>query len=330
MIRSRRWLRNPTFLSMCLCMVCFGGLLLAQGPFKIESGAPANTLVVDSDSSGRVGIGTDSPAENLDIASSFPQLQFTDTSDGSTWEIEADAIEFAVNDGEDEPFRIEKGAPPTSIHIEDNGDVGFGTSDPEEDLHIRGGSPAIVFEDTSGSPFKWRMRVTGYGVDFIDDTNGGVVFGINPRIPELGSAAGDVGIGTEGPSADLDIARSGTYSRINAGSSTFTTSSSRTLKENIRPCDASGLLSRVATVPVYTYDWKQDRFDGEEEDRRDHLGLIAEDFHTILGRGSDKEINGQEVQMVLWMAVQELHAENTELRARLDRIETLLAARAGQ
>jgi len=31
-------------------------------------------------------------------------------------------------------------------------------------------------------------------------------------------------------------------------------------------------------------------------------------------RGSDKQLNGNEVQMALWLAVQELKAENNELK----------------
>jgi hypothetical protein len=51
------------------------------------------------------------------------------------------------------------------------------------------------------------------------------------------------------------------------------------------------------------------------------LGLIAEDFHTVLGRGDDKHIDGQDVQMALWMAVQKLSAENKALTERLSKLE---------
>ncbi|MBU4348502.1 hypothetical protein KJ671_03335 [Patescibacteria group bacterium] len=40
--------------------------------------------------------------------------------------------------------------------------------------------------------------------------------------------------------------------------------------------------------------------------------LIAEDFHVIFERGSDKELNGNEVQMALWLAVQELNTKVNE------------------
>ena len=49
---------------------------------------------------------------------------------------------------------------------------------------------------------------------------------------------------------------------------------------------------------------------------------MAEDFHTVFERGSDKMINGQEVQMALWLAVQVLTRQNRELSERLLELET--------
>ena len=49
----------------------------------------------------------------------------------------------------------------------------------------------------------------------------------------------------------------------------------------------------------------------------DKMGLVSEDFHTVFERGSDKKISGQEVQMALWLAVQELTKENEDLRKPL-------------
>jgi len=54
---------------------------------------------------------------------------------------------------------------------------------------------------------------------------------------------------------------------------------------------------------------------------KNKIGLIAEDFHTIFERGSDKQLSGQEIQMALWLAVQELKTENDELRQRLELLE---------
>ncbi|MFA9288282.1 MAG: MerR family DNA-binding transcriptional regulator [Weeksellaceae bacterium] len=112
-------------------------------------------------------------------------------------------------------------------------------------------------------------------------------------------STGNVGIGTTDPQADLDIASGASYSRANAGDTQFTASSSRTLKENFSEVTVANIRDRILGTQVYTYDF----IDGP----KDRMGLIAEDFHTIFGRGSNKMINGQEVQMALWLGMQDLY-----------------------
>ena len=70
------------------------------------------------------------------------------------------------------------------------------------------------------------------------------------------------------------------------------------MKENLDTVKVDGILEKISNVDVYTYDY----IDGP----KDKLGLMAEDFHEVFKRGSDETINGQEVQMALWLAVQEL------------------------
>jgi len=110
----------------------------------------------------------------------------------------------------------------------------------------------------------------------------------------------------------------GTFSQIDAGQTQFTTSSSRTLKENLQVAHVPDILDKVAAIDVYTYD-----FIGGAKDK---LGLMAEDFHTVFRRGSDKLINGQEVEMALWLAVRELAAQNKDLSKRLAELEARLKA----
>jgi len=51
---------------------------------------------------------------------------------------------------------------------------------------------------------------------------------------------------------------------------------------------------------------------------------MAEDFYNIFKRGSDKEINGQEVQMALWLAVQALSAKNRVLEQKVAALEHIM------
>ena len=111
----------------------------------------------------------------------------------------------------------------------------------------------------------------------------------------------------------------GVYSEIDAGQAQFTTSSSRDYKENIMPISVPDILDKILNVPVNTFDFKPELCDDTCKNR---MGLIAEDFHTVFERGSDKELNGNEVQMALWLAVQELVKENEKLKQRIDALES--------
>jgi hypothetical protein len=142
--------------------------------------------------------------------------------------------------------------------------------------------------------------------------------GVTPKTMLLNVNGGNVGINCNAPGAQLVIASaagcSAPSSSINAGATQFTAASSRTFKENIVPVNAPNILEKIRAVPVVTYDFKN----GGPKDR---IGLIAEDFHTVLDRGDEKYIDGQDVQMALWLAVQKLTAQNKELSDRLATLE---------
>ena len=161
-------------------------------------------------------------------------------------------------------------------------------------------------------------------ISFSNDTDTGIY---RPAINQIGfsagglnrmsiSSTGNVGIGTTTPDHDLEIG-TGTFSEIDAGENQFTTSSSREYKENIVSVQVEDILDKISSIPVNTYDFREEYRNGNEEKYKDRLGLIAEDFHKVFARGSDKEINGQEVQMALWLAVQKLTTENSQLRSSL-------------
>ena len=131
---------------------------------------------------------------------------------------------------------------------------------------------------------------------------------------------GNVGIGTLSPGAQLVVASGATYSRMNAGDTLFTASSSRTIKENIKPITVPNILERINLVPVVTYDFKpQSCNESTGNGCKNRLGLIAEDFHQIFERGSSKELRGGDIPMALWLAVQELNKENQVLKQEKDK-----------
>ena len=107
---------------------------------------------------------------------------------------------------------------------------------------------------------------------------------------------------------------------------TFSNPSSRTLKENFVRVDTQSVLARFMELPINEWTYKRD------VERRRHVGPTAEDFQQAFGLGTDgKYIFPIDVQGITMAAVQglklendALKAENTEVKARLARIEALL------
>ncbi len=312
-------------------------------PFTIEAGAPGHSLYVED--YGRVGLGTSTPVTELHIKDGdTPTVRLEqDGSSGwtaQTWDMAGNESNFFIRDvthGSKLPFRIQPGAPSSSIYIDDDGNVGFGTSSPDYDLDIddasdpanfvvRGTSGSMILQDrdaTSGrqaaqnlvSAGTWRLR------GLSDDLSGQTVRGIAVDL-----ADGDVGILCDSSlGADLTVGSqsscsSGTRSTMNAGDTTFTASSSRAIKKNVEPLEVEDILDRILGVDVYRYDFV--------EGPADRIGLMAEDFHQIFNRGTETLLSGQEVQMALWLAVQELAKRiNDERVASLEEENEALVAR---
>ena len=309
----------------------------AKTPFTIEAGSTTNSIFIDS--TGRVGFRSSTPVLDLHVnTSNTPGIRLEQNNTGGftaqTWDIAGNEANFFVRDvtsGSRLSFRIRPGAPTSSIDISADGDVGIGTGSPQVKLDVRAANahvmagndttdwmgPAQTGFGASNTVERMFFAVqTGLGfVGTVSNTDVGVV--TNNSTKMVVTAGGNVGIGTLTPASDLVIANGGTTSSINAGSAQFTVASSRTFKDNIAAIDAPDILSKIESIPVVTYDYK-------DNGPKDRLGLIAEDFHTIFNRGSEKYIDGQEVQMALWLAVQKLTQENKALTERLTTLEKQL------
>jgi len=300
--------------------------------FGVEAGAPQHSLYVESD--GDVGFGTLNPAARLHaVDGDSPALRLEqDGSSGFTpqiWDVAGNETNFFVRDltgGSTYPFRIRPGAPTSSIDIAASGDVGIGTSSPQAKLHLQEFGAVRYRLDNTNAGTQWDTNNDGNG-DFAISLVG---TGGNELEIEQDGDIGNCG----NPDHDFVIS-SGTSctatprSWIDAGSTSFSTSSSRSYKENLQAVAVPDILSRIRAVPVYEYD-----FIGGPKDR---IGLVAEDFHQVFERGSDKELNGQEVQVAMWLAIQALdekdqkleakEAEISDLKSRLETLNEQLTAR---
>ncbi len=132
---------------------------------------------------------------------------------------------------------------------------------------------------------------------------------------------GRVGIGVIEPATALEV--NGVISAAGCNCP-----SSRDLKRDILTLgDALGLVDRLRPV---TYTWNEKAMDCKQG--TEDIGFIAEEVAEILPNVVSSNDDGQVIGMdyskltpVAIQAIKELKAENDELKARLDRLEALLA-----
>jgi len=129
--------------------------------FRVDGGAPANALRVDS--SGNVGIGAATPLFDLHIVTGdTPGLRLEQ--DGSsftpqTWDVVGNEETFELRDGTHggkRPFRVEPNASTDSLYVENTGQIGVGTSNPSLDagngIHIASASNEFAFLGAGVNP----------------------------------------------------------------------------------------------------------------------------------------------------------------------------------
>jgi hypothetical protein len=326
---ARNWLlqANLNYPAYPLDSFFLQDLLSGATPFSVQGGAQDDTLVVSLD--GKVGIGTEAPLKSLHIVrAAAPTVRLeqpVSPGPARTWDVGADNTQFFVSDvtASTQPLLIRAGAPNSSIDVAASGSVGIGTASPTKRLTIKsagGNNDVMQVVKSSGSTPLFRVFETtgGDGLFSVFDNTGAEAARFTS------TSAGRISLGCVAPEHKLDLGNApgsacsavSSRSYIDPGSTTFTASSSRTIKENLAPVQVPSILDKISSVDVFTYDFIKGP--------KDKIGLMAEDFHAIFGRGSEKEINGQEVEMALWLAVQELTAQNKELSKRLAELENRL------
>ncbi|MDY7094871.1 MAG: tail fiber domain-containing protein [Acidobacteriota bacterium] len=285
-------------------------------PFLVEAAARNNALYVDS--SGRLGMGTNAPAEELTIVvGDSPGLRLQQDSSSSftpyTWEIVANESNFLIEDttgGTNYPFRIRPGAPTDSIHIADDGDVSFGAGAPSADvrflvqanttsnfagLRVQNASSGNIQTHFAGSGWEWRQTFRSGDMIFDSQEDG-------PNEWELD---------TDG----------------NVTATSFNPTSDRNLKHGFETVDGGEVLDRLAQLPIQRWTYRHDT--------TPHLGPVAQDFHAAFGLGADDrhisttDADGvalvaiQELNRRLLAAVSELEAQNRALTERIEALETV-------
>jgi hypothetical protein len=151
--------------------------------------------------------------DDTSTTSSFPRNDWRITINDSA---NGGASYFGIDDATSgrSPFRIEAGAPSYSIYVDDYGRVGFGTSTPYVEAHIKDSdTPTVRLEqDSSGgwTPQTWDLAGNETNFFIRDVTNGSKLpFRIRPGAPSNSlfiDTDGDVGLGTSSPGDRLEVA----------------------------------------------------------------------------------------------------------------------------
>jgi len=181
-------------------------------PFTIEAGAPSHSLYVED--GGRIGFGTSTPVVELHLVDGdTPTLRLQqDGSSGftpQTFDVAANETNFFIRDvtnGSALPFRIRPGAPTSSIDVAASGNVGMGTTSPENTLHLSSGETrtAISFENSAQA----NDFIIGWDNDEMrfSEAGSGVV--------EMTITDGKVGVGTNAPDETLHLSSGSTRTAI--------------------------------------------------------------------------------------------------------------------
>ena len=190
-------------------------------PLQIQAATPSNTLYLKSD--GNVGIGTDSPSDKLTVNGTINHTNSSDVykifSTGSgliyAGSTSSSSVAFITGGGE-------------KARLDTSGNLGINTTAPSEKLHVEGRirlgtTPAIVSHD----------NIT---IDIDQNNNSGSNYfrvthdGESSELFRVGEN-GNVGIGTNNPSATLDVTNASGQAGIDVDS--FTNNNSYiSFKEN--------------------------------------------------------------------------------------------------
>jgi len=189
-----------------------------KSPFKVEAGAPSNSLYVED--YGRVGLGTSTPYVELHMVDGdTPTIRLDQ--DGSSgfaaqrWDLAGNETNFFVRDvtnGSKLSFRIQPNTPFSTLCLRSTGRVGVGTWSPEAKLHIQSTT------DATDPLLLVERKVSGTQTPFFTVKDSGGV--------ELFKTLGQ--------------------------------GSDRNQKKNIEPIDTAAILKQISELPLSKWSYKSD------------------------------------------------------------------------
>ncbi|HYF63911.1 MAG TPA: tail fiber domain-containing protein [Herpetosiphonaceae bacterium] len=273
------------------------------------------------------------------------RIGFSDTSvsagfASNDWQITANGDgaggldKFSIDDisGGKTPFTIRAGAPTSALYVDSIGRVGLGTAVPSQTLDLTtNDTPAIRFSQTASPWPAYTWEIAGNEANFFvrDVTSGG---GLPLRVLDgadhnslVINGSGNVGLGTENPSARLDVNGN---ARINGNiqvEGNVIEYSDVNAKENFSAVDGAAVLDRLMEIPILNWNYKADGAAVR------HIGPTAQDFYRAFGLGQDnRHIAPLDTNGVALAAVQELHGQAMARDAYIAALEQRLAGAEGR
>ncbi|PIW59874.1 tail fiber domain-containing protein [Shewanella sp. CG12_big_fil_rev_8_21_14_0_65_47_15] len=320
-------------------------------PFTVLAGAPTNAMYIDS--SGDVGLGTNSPVLDLHLVNgNTPSIRLEQNNSSGfsaqTWDIGSNETNFFIRDVTNSsrlPFRIAPGAPTSSLHITAsgnvgigtaapngklvvaNGNVGFGTSSPSTKLHVVDADSAnlntstALFENTNAGLNAVLLELKNPGASYIKLTN-------SLASPVVGYWL--MGGKNDGSFALLNDTNFQVMTIDSAGNMNVkgTVTANNVLltsdinkKENFQSINGIEILSAISKLAISKWNYKSQSA-GEQ-----HIGPMAQDFYQLFGLGGDddKHISAIDSAGVSLAAIQALYDLNLKKDQQIEALSKRVA-----
>ncbi len=291
------------------------GVSAADGLFFHDEDAGTTRMMIDG-TSGNVGIGTTSPSFPFHIISpsgignimriesdngNSANFRIKNTSSGGReWLLSSDGASGNAGAG---AFRIrDNTALQDRLTIDNNGNVGIGTTSPIAPLHITPNSASSALridQGTSGDGILVYVNTTSSEKTLLTATSN--VVGLHVK------GDGSVGIGTTSPGFPLEM---GSGAHVTTGG-VWTDASSRQYKENISNLTQEEAINALATLNPVKFNYKAEK---DEE----YVGFIAEDVPDLVATRARKSLSPMDIVAVLTKVVQQQQQKIAELEARFN------------
>jgi endosialidase-like protein len=323
-------------------------------PFRVDAGAGANALRVDSQ--GDVGVGIANPVVELHVADGdTPTLRLEQNGTSGftpqTWDLAGNETNFFLRDasnGSKLPFRVQPNSPQDSLTLRADNRVGLGTWSPATDLHLRrtSGSAILRLENNTDGEFSGiefakirsgnENRVGGamwvasdtstVHSDLILQSNTatavGNVVSSGKRLTVSSNSGflfdgGNVGIGHTSPSELLVVGADGlTF----CDGTSWNEPSSRDVKKNVEELsrdDLAELVTVLDGVDVVKFQYKN-----ESDDAAPRVGMIAEEMPDVLASKDGKSLSlGRHVGFLMGV-VKAMHEQNKQLSQEVSELKS--------